>query len=105
MLTLFQMEEGQNFVSKLLGHIDGRNCFKSALFRLTANELKACRLVSWEWNRFIMDELWGTKGGREKLRKKLVEEGWRDREARMVRIGKAKDEVESIFCNRAHKRY
>ena len=46
--------------------------------------------------------MWGTKGGRAKLGQKLVE-GWRWREATMVRIGKAKDEVESIFCNRAHK--
>ena len=97
------MGEGEDFVSMLLGHIDGRDCFKSALLRLTPNELKACRLVSPRWNKFILDELWGTAGGREKLRKKLVE-GWRDREARMVRIGKVKDEVESIFCNRTHKK-
>ena len=97
------MEEGEDFVSKLLGHIDGRECFKSALLRLTPNELKACRLVSWEWNRFILEELWGNAGGRKKLEKKLVER-WRDGEARMVRIGKAKDELESIFCNRAHKK-
>ena len=91
-------------MSKLLEHFDGRNCFKSALLLLTPNDLKACRLVSSTWNKFIMDELWGTKGGREKLRKKLVE-GWRKRETRLVRIGKAKDEMESIFCKRAHKRH
>ena len=90
-------------MSKLLGHIDGRNCFKSALLCLSPDELKACRLVCWEWNWFILDELWGTVGGREQLRKKLVE-GWREREARMLKIGKAKDELESIFCKRAHIR-
>ena len=98
------MEKGEDFVSMLLGHIDGRNCFISALLLLTPNELKACRLVSTTWNKFIMEELWGRKGGREKLGQKLVE-GWRNMEARMVRIGKAKDEMESIFCNKAHKRH
>ena len=74
----------------------------SALLLLDPDELKACRLVSSTWNEFIMEELWGTKGGRAKLGQKLVDE-WRWREARMVRIGKAKDEVESIFCYRAHR--
>ena len=90
-------------MSKLVGHIDGRRCLESALLLLNPDDLKTCRLVSSTMNEFIVDELWGTKGGREKLRQKLVER-WRKGEARMEMIGKAKDELESIFCNRAHKK-
>ena len=85
-------------MSLLLGHIDGRRCLESALLLLNPDELKNCRLVSSTLNEFIMEELWGNKAGREKLRKKLVE-GWRNGEARMVMIGKAKDELEGIFCS------
>ena len=92
------MEGGQDLVSLLLGHIDGRSCLESALLLLNPDELKNCRLVSSTLNEFIMEELWGTKAGREKLRQKLVD-AWRNGEARMVMIGKAKDELESIFCS------
>ena len=85
-------------MSLLLGHIDGRSCLASALLLLNPDELKNCRLVSSTLNEFIMEELWGTKAGREKLRQKLVD-GWRNGDARMVMIGKAKDELESIFCS------
>ena len=91
------MEGGQDLLSKLVGHIDGRRCLQSALLLLNPDDLKTCRLVSSTMNEFIVDELWGTKGGREKLRQKLVER-WRKGEARMEMIGKAKDELESIFC-------
>ena len=92
------MEGGQDLLSKLVGHIDGRRCLESALLLLNPDDLKTCRLVSSTMNEFIVDELWGTKGGREKLRQKLVER-WRKGEARMEMIGKAKDELESIFCS------
>ena len=98
------MAEGQGLVSDLLGHIDGFECLKSALLLLDPDDLKTCRLVSSSWNEFILDELWGSRGGREKLRQKLVE-GWKKNEASMVRIGKARDEMESVFCNRAHEMF
>ena len=82
-------------MSKLLGHIDGRECFKSALLRLTPNELKACRLVSWEWNRFILDELWGNAGGREKLRKKDEEE---ENARNLLRDQAAQVSLEAVYC-------
>ena len=91
--------EGEDLVSHLLGHLDGRECFKSALLLLHPEDLKKCRLVSSSWNEFILDELWGTRSGREKL-----VEGWMvNNEATMVRIGKARNEMQSIFCNRAHE--
>ena len=92
------MEGGQDLLSLLLGHLAGRSCLESILLLLNPDELKNCRLVSSTLNEFIMEELWGNKAGREKLRKKLVE-GWRNGEARMVMIGKAKDELESVFCS------
>ena len=40
---------------------------------LTPAEIKACRLVCKEWNEFIVDRVWKSKSGRERLGQKLVQ--------------------------------
>ena len=62
----------------------------------------AARLVCKSWNQFFVDEFTKTEAGKEKLEKwrmgRLVL-GWRDTEANMKKIGKARDEMETLYCD------
>lgn len=51
----------------------GLKFLANAFLLLHPRDLKACRLVCREWNKFIKDEVWGSSKGRKELTKKLVD--------------------------------
>ena len=88
-------------VSRLLRDGGGRVFFASTLHKLNPRDLKACRLVCWEWNVFVRDEVWGSKAGRAKLEGKLVAR-WMNSDATFTKIGEARGPVYFIFCDDQH---
>ena len=90
-----------DLVSRLLRDGGGRVFFASTLNKLNPRDLKACRLVCWEWNVFVRDEVWGSKAGRAKLEKKLVAR-WMNSDPIFTKIGEARGPVYSIFCDSQH---
>ena len=90
-----------DLVSRLLRDGGGRVFFASTLHKLKPRDLKACRLVCWEWNVFVRDEVWGSKAGRAKLEGKLVAR-WMNSDATFTKIGEARGPVYSIFCDDQH---
>ena len=105
------MEAEKDFVSKLLGIGEGGfHFFVSCLLHLAPEQLKACRLVSTNWDKIIKDRVWGTN--RMKLKEKLVER-WKNTDPVAVEFGQVVqmgevveveeiEGVDTIFCNDAH---
>ena len=60
------------------------------LLRLNPRDLKACRLVCWEWHLFIRDKVWGSKAGRAKLERKLVDRWMNRDDLTATKIGEAR---------------
>ena len=93
--------EKKDLVSMLLRDGGGIKFFVDTLLRLNPRDLKACRLVCWEWHLFIRDEVWGSKAGRAKLERKLVDRWMNDDgdDLTATKIGEARGKVESLFCD------
>ena len=79
--------EKKDLVSMLLRDGGGRKFFVDTLLRLNPRDLKACRLVCWEWHLFIRDKVWGRKAGRAKLERKLVDRWMNSDHLRATKIG------------------
>ena len=96
------MEPEEDFVSKLMGNDPGgRSFFASCLLCLNPEELKACRLVSTVWAKFIMDEVWKRSRGRKRLEGKLLKR-WKTADPRTVELCQTREPVESLSCNDAY---
>ena len=91
-----------DIVSRLLEDGGGRKEFVNILLLLQPKDLKACRLVCSSWNNFIIEEVWGIKAGRAKLRQKLLR-CWENTDGDGIkRVEEARLEVYNIFSNDDH---
>ena len=71
-VVFFQMEGG--ILSQLMKLDAGAQKFVADCFLLLdPKDLKACRLVSTTWSKFIKKEVWENPSGRKKLNEKLVQ--------------------------------
>ena len=86
----------------LLEHHGGFcNFFASCILYLDPSDVKACRLVSKLWNKTIMEEVWRSKPGREKLEARLVQR-WMTIDPEVKQIGETRCEVKSLYANNKH---
>ena len=100
------MDLEESLIDKLLANGGGRKFFVSALLLLDPKDLKACRQVCSSWDKFIVDEVWGSKACKAKLAKKLLHR-WMNDEAENIgspesQVGTARDNVVSLFFDDTH---
>ena len=71
----FQMESAEGGIFGVLLESDtaGLKFLANASLLLDPGDLKTCRLVCREWNKFIKDEVWGSSKGKKELTKKLAD--------------------------------
>ena len=83
----------------LLEHHGGFcNFFASCILYLDPSDVKACRLVSKLWSKTIMEEVWKSKPGREKLEARLVQR-WMTIDPEVKQIGETRCDVRSLYAN------
>ena len=82
-------------IHSLLQH--GQDAVLEKIFLLLEpEELKACRQVCTIWNQFILEKLWGTKFGRNRIKKKLAKR-WRESDSKAELLVKARSQVSIPF--------
>ena len=59
---------------------------------LEPGDLKACRCLSSGWNSFILERLWGSRGGRRRLESR-ARQRWRSSKATLMELGRAHSQV------------
>ena len=63
---------------------------------LEPRDLKACRCLSRGWNSFILERLWGSRGGRRRLETR-ARQMWRSSKATVMELGKAHSQVHRAY--------
>ena len=105
------METEYDLVSAVLRIGEGGiNFFASCLLYLDPNELKTCRLVNRDWEKFIRKEVWGNKRRRLLMKEKLLQR-WKNVDPAAEEFGPVRmmldpdlvnKGVDSIFCNNSY---
>ena len=80
------MEFGGILSQLMLLDAGGQKFVADCFLLLSPEEIKSCRLVCRQWDRFIMKEVWGNARGKKELEAKLVNR-WKTVDPTQVEIG------------------
>ena len=80
------MEVGGILSQLMLLDAGGQKFVADCFLLLSPEEIKSCRLVCRQWDRFIMKEMWGNARGKKELEAKLVNR-WKTVDPTQVEIG------------------